>query len=363
MEIGIIGLPRSGKTIVFRALGGQSVREAASRAGHDDPVIATVPVPDPRLEEVAAIFGSPKVVHAMVCYTDLPGLPPEQIERQHGLPDSHFQYLGRVDALLAVIRAFDDGSGVPIQVERDIESLETELILTDLQRVEGRRERLEKTIGKTSGKEREAAEIELAGLQKVQAALNAGRPARGVELTDREEVALRSLALVSRKPIAWVINVDDQTAAAGGGDLAGRISAKGLGPHALCVQLNGEMESEIAELDEASRQEFLAGYGIDEPASRKIVTLCFRLLGCIVFFTAAEKEAHAWTLREGQTALEAAGAVHTDFARGFIKAEVVSWEDLHQAGSCAATRKNGTLRIEGKNYVVRDGDVMLFLFH
>ena len=363
MEIGIIGLPRSGKTTVFLALGGQSARVAASHAGHSDPVIATVPVPDPRLEEVAAIFKSPKVVHAMVRYTDLPGLPPEAVERHHGLPDSHIQYLARVDALLAVVRAFDDGSGVPVQIERDIESLETELLLTDLQRVEGRRERLEKTIAKTSGREREANEIELAGLLKVQAALNAGRPARTVELDDREDVALRSLSLVSQKPIAWVINADEKTQAAAGGDLTAPLSAKGLGPRALCIQINGEMEKEIAELDEASRTEFLAGYGIDEPASSKIVRLCFRLLGCIVFFTAAEKEAHAWTIREGQTALDAAGSVHSDFAKGFIKAEVVGFDDLHAAGSFAAARKHGTLRAEGKTYVVRDGDVILFLFH
>ena len=362
MEIGIIGLPRSGKTTVFLALGGDSAREAASRAHHTDPVVATVAVPDERLEGVAAVFHSVRAVHAMIRYTDLPGLPPEQIERRHGLPDSHLQYLARVEALLAVIRAFDDGSGVPIRIERDIESLETELILTDLQRVEHRRERLEKTIQKVAGKEREDAEIEMAGLVKIHAALNEGRPARGVELTDREEIALRSLGLVSRKPIAWVLNVNEKTVA-GSPDLTARLIAKGLGPHALCVQMNGEMEKEIAELDEASRTEFLAGYGINEPAARKIVALCFRLLGCIVFFTAAEKEAHAWTLRDGATALEAAGAVHTDFARGFIRAEVVAWDDLKEAGAVAGARKKGTLRAEGKNYIVRDGDVILFLFH
>jgi len=362
MEIGIIGLPRSGKTTVFLALGSDSAREAAARVHHSDPVVATVAVHDPRLEEVARVCKSPKTVHAMIRYTDLPGLPPEQIERRHGLPDSHLQYLARVDALLAVIRAFDDGSGVPIQIERDIESLETELILTDLQRVETRREKIEKTIQKVSGKERENAEVELAGLVKLLDALNAGRPARGVQLADREEVAFRSLGLVSIKPIAWALNVDEKSTAATP-DLTAPLLAKGLGPHAVCVQMNGEMEKEIAELDESSRAEFLSGYGIGEPAAKRIVALCFRLLGRIVFFTAAEKEAHAWTLREGATALEAAGTVHSDFARGFIRAEVAAWNDLAAGGGYAGARKNGTLRAEGKSYIVRDGDVILFLFH
>ena len=214
MEIGIVGLPRSGKTTTFLAIGRRSAHEAVAHAGHANPAIATVAVPDPRLEDLARLFSSPKTVHAMIRYTDLPGLPPEQIERHHGLPDTHIQYLGQVDALLAVIRAFDDSSGVPIQIERDMESLETELILTDLQRVENRRERLAKTVQKVAGRERENAEVELAGLIKVHEALNAGRPARGVELTEREEVALRSLALLSRKPIAWLLNVDEKTMAA-----------------------------------------------------------------------------------------------------------------------------------------------------
>jgi ribosome-binding ATPase YchF (GTP1/OBG family) len=166
-----------------------------------------------------------------------------------------------VDALLAVIRAFDDRSGVPIQIERDIESLETELILTDLQRVEARREKLAKTIAKVAGKEREAAEREVAGLLKIYAALNEGRSARGVELSDREEVALRSLGLVSQKPIAWMINVDEQALAAST-DLTATIAATRLGAHSLCVQLDAEMEKEIGELDEALRDEFLATYGI-----------------------------------------------------------------------------------------------------
>jgi len=362
MEIGIVGLPRSGKTTVFLALGGDSAREAASHAGHSDPVIATVPVPDGRVEELAEIAGSKRAVHAMVRYTDLPGLAPDQIKRHHGLPDTHLQYLGKVDALLAVIRAFDDGSGVPIEVERDMESLETELVVTDLERVEKRREGLEKTIRRVGGREREEAQIELAAVEKVLSALNEGRPARVVDLTDREAAAIRSLALLSQKPIAWVLNVDENTAAEGK-RLSASLEKKGLGPRAILTAVNAEMEKEIGELDEESRSEFLAGYGIEEPAAGKIVTLCFGLLGRIQFFTANEKEAHAWTLRDGASALEAAAAVHTDFAKGFIRAEVVAWEDLKQAGSLAAARKSGALRAEGKDYIVRDGDVIQFLFN
>lgn len=362
MEIGIIGLPRSGKTTVFLALGGESARVAASRAGYADPVVATVPIPDKRVDALAALVGCARAVHAMVRYTDLPGLPPEQIERRHGLPDSHLQYLARVDALLAVIRAFDDGSGIPVQIEADRESLETELIVTDLERVEKRRQKLQKHVGRVSGKEREEAEIELAGLAKVYEALEQGRPARIVDLADREEVPLRSLGLVSQKPVAWLLNIDEQ-ALENGMDRTAPLIEKGLGARAVCTQVDGEMEKEIAELDDGSREEFMAGYGISEPAASKVVTTCFRLLGRIQFFTANEKEAHAWTVPEGATALEAAAAVHSDFARGFIRAEIVAFEKLQEAGSLAEARRNGSLRAEGKNHVVRDGDVIQFLFH
>lgn len=362
MEIGIIGLPRSGKTTVFLALGGQSARDAAARARHGEPIVATIAVPDTRVEKLARIVGSARTAHAMVRYTDLPGLPPEQIERRHGLPDSHLQYLGRVDALLAVIRAFDDGTGVPIEVERDMESLETELVVTDLQRVENRRGRLERTIHRLGGQEREAAQLELVALQKVHEALDDGKPARTVDLDDREEVALRGLALLSRKPIAWLVNWDEKTRSESP-DLLERLVQGNLGTHAVCAQIDAEMEKEISEIEEESRAEFFESYGIDEPAASRIVALCFRLLDRIQFFTANEKEAHAWTLRKGATALEAAATVHSDFARGFIKAEVVAWEDLERAGSLAAARKEGSLRAEGKSYIVRDGDVIQFLFH
>ncbi|MBM3333509.1 redox-regulated ATPase YchF [Candidatus Sumerlaeota bacterium] len=362
MEIGIVGLARSGKTTVFLAIGGEPARHAASHAAHDDALVAVVAVPDQRVEQLARLAGSSRAVHASVRFTDLPGVPVEQIERRHGLPDSHLQYLGRVDALLAVIRGFDDRSGVPVQVAKDADSIETELIVTDLQRVESRRQKLEKTIARTGGKEREQAEIEIAALIKIHTALNEGRPARCVELDGREDVALRSLALLSQKPIAWLINADEQ-ALAGGADLAAPLIARGLGPRALCAQMNAEMEKEIAELDEQSRAEFMASYGIEEPATTKIISLCFRLLGQILFFTANEKESHAWTVREGATALEAAAAIHSDFASGFIRAEVVSWRDLQEAGSVAAARKKGTLRTEGKDSIVRDGDVIQFLFH
>jgi hypothetical protein len=362
MEIGIVGLPRSGKTTVFQALGGPSAHEAAARAGHNDPIVATVPVPDDRLERLAQIVRSGRVVHAMVRYTDLPGLPLEAIERAHGLPDSHIQYLGRVDALLAVIRAFDDGSGEPVRIDSDIQTVETELALTDLERVERRLEKLEKTVGKVSGKDREDAELELATLRKIHAVLNEGRPARIVELTDREDLAIRTLSLLSLKPIAWLINVDENTAGAQT-ELLASLESRDWGRRAAAARLNAEMEKEISELDEESRAEFLAGYGIEDPASHKILTLCFRLLGQMVFFTAGEKEANAWTIPAGAKAPQAAGAVHSDFEKGFIRAEVVAWEDLEKAGSMAAARRTGAARTEGKNYVVRDGDVMLFLFH
>jgi GTP-binding protein YchF len=357
MEIGIVGLPQSGKTTAFLALGGESARVAAERAHHQDPVIATVPVPDERVEKLASLAESKRAVHAMIGYTDLPGLPPDMIERQHGLPDTHLQYLGRVEALLAVVRAFDDGTGLPITVEADRETIETELVVTDLQRVENRVEKLERTIHRVSGREREEGEVELAALKKVQVALNEGRPARIVDLEDREEVILRGMALLSQKPIAWLLNVNAEA------DSAPEIEASKLGRNEILLQLDAEMEKEIEELDEESRAEFMESYGIEEPAVRKVAEACYRLLGRITFFTANEKEAHAWSLAEGGTALDAAGTVHSDFASGFIRAEVVGWSDLVKAGSLAEARKQNLLRAEGKHYVVQDGDVIQFLFH
>lgn len=358
MEIAILGLPQSGKTTTFLALGGESARVAAERAHHSDPVVATIAIPDNRVDRLAEMAGSGRAVHASLATTDLPGLPPEHIERQHGLPDKHLQYLGSVDALLAVIRAFDNGTGIPIRVEADRETIETELIVTDLQRIEKRHEKLQRTIHRVSGHEREEGEIELSAVGKIHVALDEGRPVRTVELTDREEVATRGMALLSQKPIAWVLNVSGEE----GGPTIPPIP-EDLGSQEVFAWLDAETEKEIAELDEESRADFMESYGIDEPATVRIAATCFQLLDRITFFSANEKEAHAWTVGSGATAVEAAGAIHSDFASGFIRAEVVAWSELEAAGSVSAARKANKIRAEGKNYIVQEGDVIQFLFH
>ncbi|MBN1515826.1 redox-regulated ATPase YchF [Candidatus Sumerlaeota bacterium] len=356
MDIGLIGLPQSGKTTVFQALTGQQ----PTGSGHMEPNVAVVKVPDERIDRLAELFHSKKIVHATVRYVDLPGVSSE-LTQGKGLPEEHLRHLGLVDALLAVLRGFESG-GIAPDISGELDSIHTELILSDLQKVENRLEKLEKSVKKVSGDERNKQQRELDAVQKIHAALNANQAIRELELDPEEKKAIRGFQFLSEKPILYLVNIgeDDQLEQR---DCTGAIAAWSSRPRAAAAQLCAQIEMEIASLEGEDRESFLSDYKIQQAAAETIIRQCYDLLGNITFLTAGDPETHAWTIPSGSKAPQAAGAIHTDFEKGFIRAEVSLYEDLIQLGSFAELKKQAKLRMEGKDYTVQDGDVMHFLFN
>ncbi len=356
MEIGLLGLPGSGKTTVFNALTGQSA--ATSPSGKIEANQAVVPVPDPRVDKLAEIFKPKKKTYATIKYVDLGGV---QVTEGSGLPAQALTLLGTTDMLLVVLRGFDGGYGTP-DIASDAESIDLEMTVSDLQKIENRLERIEKQIRRATGTEKEQLELEKAVIERVKDPVEGGQPLREMDFTAEERKAIRGFQFLSLKPALYLVNTDSVEAVGDGGTtaaLAERTSRPGTGVDALA----GEIEQEIAQLPEDEREEFLATYGIERPGSARIITRSYDLLGLMSFLTAGEDEVRAWTILRGATAPEAAGAIHTDFQKGFIRAEVAAFADLVERGSMKGCREHGELRTEGKDYVMKDGDVVEFLFN
>jgi len=361
MKIGIIGLPNSGKTTVFNALTGGSAETAAYSSGTLEPNLATVKVPDQRLNVLAGMYKPKKTTFADVQYIDVAGLSGSAHE-SGGLAPAFLNYISQVDALLHVVRAFED-SNVPhsqdsVDVRRDIETVDLELAFSDLAIIERRLQRLTGEIGKTAGKEKELRIEERDILQRLQAGLETDVPIRDAGLTPDEEKLLRGYQFLSAKPLLIVLNVDENQLTS---DLVTSIDY----PHArsAVVALAGKVEAEIAQLDAEDARAFLDDLGIKEPARERAIGASYDLLGLVSFLTAGPDEVRAWPINRGTPALEAAGTIHSDIQRGFIRAEVVAYTDLVAAGAMADAKKRGTVRMEGKTYIVQDGDICNFLFN
>jgi ribosome-binding ATPase len=367
VQIAIVGLPSSGKTTVFNTL----TRGHAETGGYGGMTlhVGVVKVPDERLDRLAAIFHPRKVVHADVTYVDLPA-PPASSEGRVGaeeLPAEHLARLRESDALLHVVRAFENpavphpaGSVDPI---RDLESLDLELILADLAILDRRLERLQASGRHGSPAEREANEREEAILRRLKVELEAGRPIRDAGLSVDEARAIRGFRFLTEKPVLVLLNVGEDDLAAGVVDgLVERVAAAYRHEHALVAALSARIEMELGELEPDEAGVFMAELGIAESGLARVIRLSYQLLGLISFLTAGPDEVRAWPIPLGSTAVDAAGAIHTDLAKGFIRAEVVPYEDLVALGSTAEARRNGKLRAEGRTYAVRDGDVMEILF-
>lgn len=365
MQIAIVGLAGSGKTTVFNTL----TRGHAETGGFGGVTlnVGVVKVPDERLDRLAAIFKPKKIVQADVTYVDLPAPPPSS-EGHIGteeLPADHLARLRDSDALLHVVRAFEDTSNPhldgSVDPVRDIERLDLEFLLADLSMAERRLERLAGTGRHGTPAEREAAEREEGVLRRIHTGLGAGRPIRDMALDLDEEKAIRGFRFLTQKPVLVLLNIGEGDLATAP-DLVGRVGAGYEHQHALVAALSARIEMELGELDADEAAAFMQELGIGESGLDRVIALSYRLLGLISFLTAGPDEVRAWPIRDGSVAVEAAGAIHTDLAKGFIRAETVAYEDLLKLGSMAEARKAGRLRSEGKTYRVRDGDVLEILF-
>jgi len=352
MQIGIVGLPNSGKTTVFNALTGATRPTSAVTATKLEISTGTVDVPDPRVDRLAEIYKPRKKVYAKVTYADIAGL--EKGVGRSGLSGPLRNQISQMDAFVHIARVFKDDL-VPhvegsLNPQRDVNLLDTEFILSDLVAIEKRLERLESDLKKT-GKEREAALKEQSLLLRLKESLEAETPIRDVDMTPDEEHLLRSFGFLSQKPVLVLVNTGDE--ARDPNELI-RYQHR----HSAVAALQGKLEMEIAQMPPDEAAEFLQEFGIAEPGRLRVIKLSYDLLGLQSFLTVGEDECRAWTIRRGATAVEAAGAIHTDLAKGFIRAEVFAYGDLIALGSEAALKSAGKLKLEGKEYIVKDGDVV-----
>jgi ribosome-binding ATPase len=365
MQIAIVGLAGSGKTTVFNTL----TRGDAQTGGFGgmELHVGVVKVPDPRLDRLAEIFHPKKIVHADVTYADLPA-PPASSEGHVAtdeLPAEHLARLRESDALLHVVRAWDDPhhphAAGSVDAWRDLEQLDLEFVLADLAMVDRRLERLHGQGRHGTPAEREANEREAVILERIRVGLAEGAPIRDAGLDADEDKALRGFRFLTQKPVLVLLNVGEGELSRAR-DLVAEVAARYEHRHALVDALSARIEMELGQLDPEEAAVFGEELGITESSLDRVIGPSYRLLGLISFLTAGPDEVRAWPIPDGATAVDAAGAIHTDLARGFIRAETVPYEDLVALGSIAEARKHGKLRSEGKTYRVRDGDVIEILF-
>ncbi|HJZ48312.1 MAG TPA: redox-regulated ATPase YchF [Roseiflexaceae bacterium] len=359
MKIAIIGLANSGKTTVFNALTRGTAETTSYASGQLEPNVATVKVPDQRLNVLARMFDPKKVTPADVQYVDVGGLS-SGARQSGGLPPALLNFIGGADALLHVVRAFEDDSVAhpegSVNLARDVESVDLELAFSDMAIIERRLAKLNAEIGKMASKDREQRIAERDLLVKLQKELEDGKPIRDVELSEEEQRVLRGYQFLTAKPLLLAINISEAQL---------KSPPDFAYPHhsSDVVALCGKVEAELAQLDDEDAQAFMEDLGIGEAARDRVIGSSYRLLGLISFLTAGPDEVRAWTIRRNTPAVEAAGAIHSDIQRGFIRAEIVAYDDLIEAGSMTEAKKHGTVRMEGKTYIVKDGDVCHFLFN
>lgn len=363
----IIGLPGSGKTAVFNALTRATAVTGNFGANSDEPNLATVKVPDPRLDALTDLFKPQRKVPADVQYLDVAGIAKGIAEK--GMSGQLLGHLAQADALVHVVRAFEDPN-VPhleetVDICRDIETINLELLFSDLALIEKRIQRIESQVGKTHGPEREVLEHELDLMKKLLVAVEGDTPLREVvdELDVDETRMLRGFGFLTAKPMLILLNIGEDQLGDTATELLAVTRKRFAAPKVSIDVIAGQIEMEIGQLSDDDAAAFLADLGISESGLGRIIRESFDLLGLMPFFTVGPDECRAWTIRRGTTAVEAAGEIHSDIQRGFIRAEVVGYHDMITAKTMAEARKAGALRREGKTYIVADGDIINFLFN
>lgn len=363
LTAGIVGLPNVGKSTLFNAITKAGAEMANYPFATIDPNVGMVEVPDKRLDRIQEIIPAKKVVPTTFEFTDIAGIV-KGASKGEGLGNKFLENIRQVDAIVHVVRAFDDDNIThvtgKVDPQDDIETINLELSLADLEAVD---KRLAKVQRAAKGSDKEA-KAELAVLQKIKPALEAGKPVRSLEFNEDDQQIVKGLFLLTSKPVLYVANIaEDDMADPENSKYFQVVADYAKQEGAQAIGVAAETEEEIAELDDDDKADFLAAEGVEEPGLNKLIRASYKLLGLETFFTAGGKETRAWTFKRGTKAPQAAGIIHSDFERGFIRAEVVSYDALDEAGSEAKVKENGKLRLEGKDYVMQDGDIVEFRFN
>jgi len=360
-KCGIVGLPNVGKSTLFNALTQTAAAQAANYPFCTiEPNIGEIAVPDPRLDRLAVLAKSAEIVPTRITFVDIAGLV-KGASKGEGLGNQFLATIREVDAIVHVVRCFEDADVTHVEGRidpiADIDTVETELMLADLESLEKRLDNLEK---KAKGGDKEAKETTDL-VRRALALLREGKPARQLDRKPEEEKLFHSLGLLTSAPVLYACNVEE-AAAATGNEYSRKVEVRAKAEGAVAVVISAKIESEIAVLPPEERAEYLAAVGLEEPGLNRLIRAGYDLLHLVTFFTAGPKESRAWTVTQGSRAPQAAGAIHSDFERGFIRAETIRYDDYVALGGEAGAREAGKLRLEGKEYVVADGDVMHFRF-